>query len=389
MSRAPLLVVAGEASGDRAAAAVLRHTQGATFGFGGQALRAAGAELVGDLRHTTGMGLTLPLARAARLVRVFQRLVALARERRPAVALLVNYTEFNLRLARSLRPDLVHGHLVHGDVYGAVAAVASRATLVSTKHNDDPFRAGPFRHVERLLARRTARIVCITDALRRFSIDRVGLPADRLVVVHYGLDEPPAAWGDPGGPALEPDVPVLVAVCRLEEQKGLDVAIRALALLAGEHGLSAPHLVVLGEGTLRGRLESLARDEGVAERVHLPGRVGDVAWWVRRAAVLVHPARWEGFGLALLEGMLCARPVVASRVSSVPEIVEDGVTGLLVPPDDAIALGAALARLLRAPEEAEAMGRAGYERARTAFSVAAMADRTLAVYREALPSASS
>ena len=104
MSRAPLLVVAGEALGDRAAAAVLRHTQGATFGFGGQALRAAGAELVGDLRHTTGMGLTLPLARAARLVRVFQRLVALARERRPAVALLVNYTEFNLRLARSLRP---------------------------------------------------------------------------------------------------------------------------------------------------------------------------------------------------------------------------------------------------------------------------------------------
>lgn len=104
MSAGPLLVVAGEASGDRAASAVLRHLGGVAFGFGGQALRAAGAELVGDLRQTTAMGLTLPLARAARLVRVFQRLVSLARERRPPVALLVNYTEFNLRLARSLRP---------------------------------------------------------------------------------------------------------------------------------------------------------------------------------------------------------------------------------------------------------------------------------------------
>lgn len=288
---------------------------------------------------------------------------------------------------RRLRPDLVHGHLVHGDVYAAVGAIAAGARLVSTKHNDDPFRSGRFRHVERLLARRTARILCITEALRRFSIERVGLPAAKLETVHYGLDAPPAAWGEPGGPALAPGVPVVAAVCRLEEQKGLDVAIRALARLdvRGER----PHLVVLGEGPLRAQLERQAREAGLSGRVHLPGRVGDVAWWLRRSAVVVHPARWEGFGLALLEAMLCERAVVATRVSSIPEIVEDGATGLLVPVDDDRALAAALQRLLDDPGRAAALGRAGLERARSAFSVARMADRTVAAYRRALASASS
>ena len=68
--------------------------------------------------------------------------------------------------------------------------------------------------------------------------------------------------------------------------------------------------------------------------VHLLGRVPDVAAWLRRADMLVHPARWEGFGLALLEAMLASKPVVATNVSSIPEIVADGETGLLVPPDD-------------------------------------------------------
>ena len=118
-----------------------------------------------------------------------------------------------------------------------------------------------------------------------------------------------------------------------------------------------------------------------------PGRVGDVAWWLRRASVVVHPARWEGFGLALLEAMLCARPVVASAVSSVPEIVADGETGLLVPSDDPVALADAVASLLDDRTRAAAMGEAGRARAVMEFSVALMADRTVAAYEEALSSA--
>jgi glycosyltransferase involved in cell wall biosynthesis len=265
--------------------------------------------------------------------------------------------------------DLVHTHLVHADVYGALGA----RRLVSTKHNDDPFRAGAFRYMERALARRAARVITITEALARFQIERVGLPADKVEVIHYGLDDLPQAWGANPPDPVPPDVPVLLCVCRLERQKGVDVAIRAL------RDIPAAHLVVLGEGPERVELERLARELDVP--VYLPGRVPDVSAWLRRASVLVHPARWEGFGLALLEAMLASLPVVATRVSSIPEIVVDGETGLLVPADDAAELARAVNRVLSDPAD---YGQRGRERAEREFNVAKMADRTLAVYESAL-----
>ena len=272
-----------------------------------------------------------------------------------------------MRALRRYRADLVHTHLVHADVFGALAA--GRATLVSTKHNDDPFRTGPFRVAERLLTRRAARVICITEALRRFNREQVGLPPEKLSVVHYGLDEPPAAWA---ADELElPEGKLVVAVSRLVPQKGVDVAVEAMA------GIDAT-LVVLGEGPEREALQAQARALGV--RLLLPGRVGDVTSVLRRADVLVHPARWEGFGLALLEAMLAGLPVVASRVSSIPEIVADGETGVLVPPDDPAALRAAIESVLADPGE---LGASGRERARREFSVAQMAERTLAVYAAA------
>ena len=267
------------------------------------------------------------------------------------------------------RADLVHTHLVHADVYGAFGA----RRLVSTKHNDDPFRAGSFRFVERALARRAARIIAITASLARFQVERVGLPAGKVEVIHYGLDDLPKAWGENPPDPVAPDARVLLCVCRLEPQKGVDVAVRALQEIPGAQ------LVVLGEGPQRGELEQLARELDVP--LYLPGRVPDVAAWLRRAELLVHPVRWEGFGLALLEAMLASLPVVATRVSSIPEIVVDGETGLLVPPDNPEALAAAINEILADPSSYGERGRA---RARSDFSVAEMADRTLVVYETAL-----
>lgn len=287
-----------------------------------------------------------------------------------------------VRAARAERPALVHTHLVHGDLYGAIAAVTCRARLVSTKHNDDPFRAGAFRFAERALTMRASRVITITDALRRFNEARVGLPAAKLVTVHYGLDAPPAAWADTTPLALPDGARLLVAVARLDRQKGLDVAVRMLAQVRERH--PGVVLAVLGEGPERAALTALATELGVADALLLPGRVGDVAAVLRQAELVVHPARWEGFGLALLEAMLCERPLVASAVSSIPEIVADGQTGLLVPPDDPSALAAATLRLLDDPGLARQMGAAGARRARSAFSVERMAEQTVAVYEAAL-----
>jgi glycosyltransferase involved in cell wall biosynthesis len=282
-----------------------------------------------------------------------------------------------LRTARALRsvaPDLVHTHLVHADVYGALAAGVTRTALVSTKHNDDPFRAGRFRHVERLLARRAARVIAITESLRRFTVERVGLPAEKVTTIHYGLDDLSRPWAEnPPSPVPE-GARVLLCVSRLVDQKGVDVAVRALPTVRERHPDAV--LVVLGDGPQRAQLGG--------EGVYLLGRVGDPAAWYRRAEALVHPARWEGFGLAILEAMLAAVPVVATRVSSIPEIVGDGETGLLVPPDDPAALAAALDRVLSEETLRVAYGEAGLRRARAEFSVERMARRTLEVYEQAL-----
>jgi glycosyltransferase involved in cell wall biosynthesis len=275
-----------------------------------------------------------------------------------------------LRVRRATRKaDLVHTHLVHADVYGALGA----RRLVSTKHNDDPFRAGPFRLVERALARKASTVIAITRALARFQVERVGLPAGKVEVIHYGLDDLPQPWGANAADDVPEGARILLAVSRLEPQKGIDVAVRALPEVLATN--RDAHLVVLGEGPQRAQLEQLATSLGVP--VHLPGRVPDVAAWLRRADLLVHPARWEGFGLALLEAMLASLPVVATNVSSIPEIVVDGETGVLVPPNDPSALAGAISRTLDHPGD---LGQRGHARAREEFSVARMADRTVAVY---------
>jgi glycosyltransferase involved in cell wall biosynthesis len=277
------------------------------------------------------------------------------------------------RALRRLRPDIVHTHLVHADVYGALAAPGP---LISTKHNDDRFRRGPYRFVERAVTRRAERVIAITRALARFNVEEVGLPAEKIDVVHYGLDAPPQAWGtNPPAPVAR-QARVLLAVARLVEQKGIDRAVRALPQIRA----NAPDavLVVLGEGPDRPRLEALARDLGVGDAVFLLGRVPDVAAWLQRAEVLVHPARWEGFGLALLEAMLASLPIVATKVSAIPELVVDGETGLLA---DEAALAPAVSSLLADRALAAKLGHAGLARARKAFSVERMARRTAAVYR--------
>jgi glycosyltransferase involved in cell wall biosynthesis len=271
------------------------------------------------------------------------------------------------RVVHAAQADVVHTHLVHADVYGGLAAALRGTPLVSTKHNDDPFRLGPFRYVERGLARLARRVVTITEALREFTVERVGIPAEKVETIHYGMDDLPQAWGENPPDGVEGRV--LLSVSRLTPQKGLDVAIRALPLLPKDMVL-----VVLGEGPERIALEALARELGVERRIFLPGRVPDVAAWLERATAYVHPARWEGFGLGVLEAMLAGLPVVASNVSSLPELVGDA--GVLVRPDDPSALALGVARALDTP----ALGAAGRDRARSEFSVARMADRTAALY---------
>jgi glycosyltransferase involved in cell wall biosynthesis len=283
-----------------------------------------------------------------------------------------------VRAVRRTKPDLLHTHLVHGDIYGSIAASVTRVPLVSSRHNDDRYLLGPFRHVDRMFARRARRIIAISDAVRDF-LALAGLPRDKLLTIHYGLDDLPEARSEqtPAELGIAPDAPVVLAVGRLIEQKDHATLLQAFARTRTEHPDAV--LAILGSGPLEQETRALVGSLGLDDAVVLPGRLA-VRDWLERASVFVHTSRWEGFGIVLLEAMLAGLPIVATRVSAVPEIVADGETGILVAPGDVAAVSAGLSSLLAAPAHAEALGEAGLERARTLFSVAQMTNATAAVY---------
>ena len=140
-------------------------------------------------------------------------------------------------------------------------------------------------------------------------------------------------------------------------------------------------LAILGSGPLEAETRRLVAELELDDAVTLPGRT-DIRDWLERADVFVHTSRWEGFGIVLLEAMLAGLPVVATRVSAVPEVVADGETGLLVEPGDDRASPRRSEHCSRTATRAARLGEAGLERARNEFSVARMTERTLAVYED-------
>jgi glycosyltransferase involved in cell wall biosynthesis len=283
-----------------------------------------------------------------------------------------------VRAVRRLEPDLLHTHLVHADVYGALAATLTRTPFVSTRHNDDRYQLGPFRYVDRAFASGARRLIAISDAVRRFLV-AAGLPDGKFETIYYGLDEMPGLPSEvtPAEAGIPDNAPLALAIGRLIEQKDHATLLRAFARVHDRQ--PEARLAILGEGPLRARTELLARELGLGDVVVLPGRL-ETRDWLERADVFAHSSRWEGFGIVLLEAMLAGLPIAATRVSAVPEIVVDGETGVLVEPGDVPSLAAALEQLLADPARARELGEAGRARARSEFSVSRMADATLALY---------
>jgi glycosyltransferase involved in cell wall biosynthesis len=290
------------------------------------------------------------------------------------------------RFLRACRPDVVHTHLIHGDLYGTLAArLAGVPAMVSTKHNDNAFRRrGFYARLDRALARWQDRIITISHHLKRFCIEVEGLPPEKIVPIHYGLDADAFLRPRQSGKdvrqefGIPSDAPLVGVVGRLTEQKGHRYLFQAFARVL--EALPSAHLLVVGDGELRPALERQVAAAGLGQRVTFAGWRRDVARVMAALDVLAMPSLWEGFGLVLLEAMAASRPIVASRVSAIPEIVTHGETGLLVPPKDVAALARALLNFLRDPARAKEMGRRGRERLAQQFTVDRMVEQIQAVY---------
>lgn len=185
----------------------------------------------------------------------------------------------------------------------------------------------------------------------------------------------------------DPQTPNVLCVGRLSREKGITVLLEAIAHIAPQLPRVRYTIVGRRHNTLPDeQLNARIAATGVQENIAL---VGHVAWreltaWYARAALFVQPSFYETFGIACLEAMCFGLPVVATRVGGVPEVVEDGVTGILVPPNDPQALAEAILSLLRDPEQRRRMGERGRERVLTEFTAEHVADLSEALYREVL-----
>jgi glycosyltransferase involved in cell wall biosynthesis len=286
------------------------------------------------------------------------------------------FGEILVRLSR-VRPRIVHTHLVHADVYGQLAGTTARIPLrFSTKHGFNEFREGRFFALADRSVGSLAHVhIAISQGLAHYLAETEGFDEEGFEVVHYGI----SARDGVAPPGLHPR---LLCVGRLIPIKGHLVLLRALAQArAHVPGVS---LDVAGRGPLEPALKTYARELGLDESVRFLGFVSPVQRAIEDASIVVVPSLGEGFGMVALEAMERARPVVASAVGGLPEIVAHGETGLVVPPGDADALADAIVALASDRERVAAMGRAGRERAIAEFPPERSVARIEELYTTAL-----
>ena len=283
-----------------------------------------------------------------------------------------------------LQPDLIHAHLPPAELYVRLALLDrayAKVPLVISKHNDERFAPVFFEQtLARWVARRAQHVIYISHAVKNFWRKR-RVPADpaKACVVHYGLDAAPLVdgedlrreWG------VDPSAVLFGFVGRLVPQKALDNLVTAFARLENP----AARLVLVGDGPLGSRLEQQVRSLGVAEHVQMVGFREDIPAVMAALDVLILGSDYEGFGLVLLEAMAAERPVLATQVSAIPEIVLDQETGILVPPRDAGAMVNGMRTLLDSNLRVK-FGKAGRQRVKAHFNTAKMIDLTQAAYQK-------
>ena len=293
-----------------------------------------------------------------------------------------------LRLALSVgagfEPDAVVTRGVSGQLVGEAIARRSRAVHVMNEHT--PLRPDgrlvPPRPHQRALTRLVARRVDDVVAVTRRQVpplEALGYPRGRIEVVPNGVFERDVQ-GVEASSDLAADGFSVLCVSGLRREKRVDVFIEAVAAARGENpGIRG---FVAGEGSERERLERLADGTGVT----LLGVRRDVLELIRGASAVCLPSEAEALPMSIIEAMALERPVVATDVGGVDELVVDGVTGYVVPPGDPKPVGRALVALAADPERARAMGAAGRRRQRERFSGEAMVERYVRVFEDAVAS---
>jgi glycosyltransferase involved in cell wall biosynthesis len=288
-----------------------------------------------------------------------------------------------------VRPDVIHNHMYRAELVGTRAAIAlgqvghRRPYVISTVHSSR-IRAVEDRDQLRRLTPQMDRMIAVSKSIERKIADE-GRDVIPVELIYNGVDldrydhqEPCCTLRDEYG--MEPGSQIVGVVARLEAEKGHPTILEAWPAVLREE--PDAYLLIVGEGSRREALEQQALELRIGHRVVFTGRRDDVPAVTAALDVAVLPSYREAQGLTILEAMALSRPVVASNVGGIPEMIEDGRTGLLVPPHDSAALAAAIVRLLGDHAFADTIARAGHDLVHDRFCLELMVGAIERLYDE-------
>lgn len=344
------------------------------------------------IRHLRRLGVTCGLvglrdtpAQIAPLAAELDFAEGLGLTGRPTVAAIARLWH----LCRTHQVEVLHVHDAGSQAVASILRCAlPKLRIVMTFHRTLGFDSeGRRNHLRnRLTLPLVSRVITASAERRRYFIQETSMPEAQVVVIPHGAelasfhpDTTRRQWvRDQLG--LPADAALAIAVGHFGEEKGIDVVIAGFAAARARMHPTPVHLVVLGEGTPEQTTALAALADRSGGGVTFAGFRRDVANWLQGADLMIHAPRLEAFGLVTIQAMACGIPVIATEVGGIPEIVVDGVTGLLTPAEDPESLGAVVAALFADPARRATLGAAGRSHVVAHFDAAESARQHLAIY---------
>jgi len=261
---------------------------------------------------------------------------------------------------QKVQPDLVHAHMPPAELLTRLALLGnSGLKMIISKHNDERFAEIPFNDVlARWVARRAYKIICISSAVKSFMEEKARLESSRLEKVYYAVDHQRFQQAVPAEDLLDTSQTTFGTIARLVPQKSLHTLLNSFAAFQNENTNS--RLIIIGEGPLKGELSKQAKELGITDKLIWTGKRADIPSALKAFDVFVLSSIYEGFGLVLLESMAANVPVIASNVSAIPEVLDQGKSGILFECQNERALYEAMKEMSH-PDNSEKFKKAAFE----------------------------
>jgi len=287
---------------------------------------------------------------------------------------------------RRLKPTIIHSFLFRANILARIAGFLTGVPVIISSIRVMGGEKGYFHYLEGMTSFMVDHYIAVSESVKRYSVQKSKIPVEKVSVIYNGVNvknHNSLQTHNVKLPfAIEAKDKILMTVGRLQKQKGHSYLFHAISRVRKE--VPRIKLLIIGEGEEENNLKNLAESLDLTDQIIFTGLRFDVENMLSMARLLILPSLWEGMPNVLLEAMAAARPVIATDVGGVPELVVNGETGILVPPGDSDALASAIIGLLQNELNAKKMGEAGRVWVEKNFSISKTLERTENLYRELL-----